>query len=456
MKFYIKAVSIEDLRAQYQDIPERRFKEIINLDPTANYDENKRGKYGPWLLKHYKAGDLTPDTYANVTDSLTELSNPVLRRRYELKDLNQYKTVQDLIDAHIAAQNVQLELSQRQQARNAHRQARETQRRRLSGEDTGDIREVVSEGTWTVYQPLTWAGNIALAMEGVDTSRPYTDRWRDADNLKAQWCTAGEGNDHWWREYSSQCPIYVFIDSSDPINKFQSCLGADRHRSWWFDKKDDELGQRAFLNFCNEHPGIGAYFKVRTVGGVQVMGDTVMGYAPDATEINIPDGVATLPSFKFPASCKKVTLPDSITIIKSGTFTGTGIETVEFKNVTTIERQAFNGSKIKNIDLSNVTTFGSHTFKGCSELTAVTLRSDATVGAYAFDSCNLKGTITHYPESTISTGSYDNNPELTVVWKDDDYGYAFHNIKELVIANNQPCPLLERANEETVPVKVKK
>lgn len=450
MKVYIKAVSIEDLRKQYKDIPERTFSELIDLDPTADFATNRRGKYGPWILKQYKLGNLTPDTYNTVTDALSELADPVRRRRYELKDLNQYKTVQDLIDAHIAAQNVELELSQRQQSRQAHKQAKEMKRKRLAGEDTGDITELVSEGDWTVYTPNTWAGAIALAMEGVDTSRPYTGYGAPDDNRKAEWCTAGEKDSHWYNHYTSRGPLYVFINSKDPINKFQSCPASG---SWWFDKYDHEHGKRAFLDFCSEHPVIGDFFEVKTVGGVQVMGTTIQGYDPNATEISIPDGVSTFPSFQFPNSCIKVTLPDTITTITSGVFSKTNVETVVAHNIEKIERRAFADSKIRDIDLSTVTFIGAGAFRNCPNLTAVSIRSDATIQSFAFAECNLTGSVTQYPETTITIGTYDNNPNLTVVWKDADVKYAFHNIKELVLDSKDYPKLIGENRAAGVPIR---
>lgn len=443
MKFYIKAVSIADLKAQNPNIPERTFKTIINIDPTADYDTDKRGKYGPWLVKQYKLGNLTPDTYQGVTDALSELSDPVRKRRYEQKDVNQYQTVKDLIDAHVAAQDVELELSQRQRTRQAHRRAKEAA---LSGEATGDIKHLVSDGEWDVYTPLTWEGSIALAMEGVDKTRDYSPR--SEDNMKATWCTAGETDAHWFNRYTSQGPLYVFINKNDPINKYQSCPASN---SWWFNKHDREGGKRAFLQFMEEHPVIGNFFEVRTVGGVQIMGTTIEGYDSSAKEITIPDGVTTFPSFGFPDTCEKVIIPDSITTIGSGVFANSNVRTVEFNNVTTIERNAFKESAIENIDLSKVTLIGSSAFRKCENLTAVNIRSDATLKAYCFADCNLTGTVTQYPETVLSPGAYDNNENLTVVWKDADAEYPFYGIHELVAPAD--CTGLISANEGRVTVR---
>lgn len=439
MKFYIKAVSIEDLRKQYKDIPDKKFAELIDLDPTADFKTNKRGKYGPWILKQYKLGNLTPADYQNITDALTTFAKG--NRAFPEKDLNRYATVQDFLDAFDEAINTPL--SQRQQSRQAHKRAKEAA---LEGEATGDIKHLVSDGEWDVYTPNTWAGAIALAMEGVDKTQDYSPN--NESNMKARWCTAGETDDHWYRSYTSRGPLYVFINKNDPINKFQSCPASN---SWWFDKNDRELGKRAFLQFMEEHPAIGSFFEVRTVGGVQIMGTTIEGYDQNAKEIIIPDGVTTFPSFGFPDACEKVVIPDSITVIGSGVFANSKVRTVEFNNVTTIERNAFKDSAIENIDLSGVTLFGSSSFRNCENLTAINIRSDATLKAYCFANCNLTGTVTQYPETVLSPGAYDNNENLTVVWKDADVDYPFYGIQELVVPAD--CTELISANEGRVAVR---
>lgn len=447
MKVYIRAVSIEDLRKKYPKIPDPKFKELINIDPTADYDSNKRGKYMPWVLKQYELGNLTPDTYSTVTDTLADLADPVRKRAYQEKDVNKFTTVQDLIDAHTAAMNTEVELTRRQRQRNAHREARQA----LAGENEGAFTLVASDGDWEVFKPNNQAGDIALAMVGVDTSKPYTRAaGASPDNLKAEWCTAAEGSygQHYYDSYTSRGPLYVFINRKDPINKYQTCIYANGGGEWMFDKNDRQQGKQFFLDFCAEHPSIGEYFRVRDEGGVLIMADSIQSYNQNATEITIPDGVTTLPNFKFPSACTKVTLPDSITTINSGAFSDSNVEQVIFNNVTTIERNAFKDSAIADIDLSKVTFIGSSAFRNCQNLVAVGVRSDATVQAYAFAGCSLNGTITQVPETVLSPCAYDNNVDLTVIWDDDDYPYAFHNIKELVV-DMATHPQLVEANRKS-------
>lgn len=452
MKIYIRAVTIKELEDKYGKEPgmtKKKFKTLINLDPTADYDTDRRGKYMPWILKQYKLGNLTEADYQNVTDTLSDLADPVRKRAYQEKDINRYETVQDLIDAHIAAQNTEVQLTDRQQARNAHRQAKEAARRRAAGEDTGDVEELVSDGTWTVYTPKTWAGAISLAMEGVDKNRQYTG-YGCEDNMKATWCTAGESSDHWYRHYTSRGPLYVFINSNDPINKFQSCPAAG---SWFFDKHDHEQGKRAFLNFCEEHPKIGDFFEVRTENGVQVMGTTIMGYSENSEEVIIPEGVTSIPNFPFPKACKSVILPDSVTTISDSAFKNSNVEVVTANNVTTIGKEAFAESAIIDIDLSRVEVIDNGAFRGCKNLTEVNYGPDAKLGAYAFaNDTALTGPITQYATNVISSGTFNGCSNLTLIWEDEDCPYPIDGIAELVV-DMATHPKLVETNQDYIEIR---
>ena len=453
MKIYIRAVTIDDLKKQYGKDPgmtKEKFKTLFNLDPTGDYDSGRRGKYAPWIFKQNRAGNLTEDDYANVSDTLADLADPVRRRRYEMKDVNQYKTVQDLIDAHLAAQDVQLELSQRQQTRNAHRAAKEVERKRLEGEDTGDFKLITTDGTWSVYQPLTWAGNIALAFIGVDKTKDYSPN--NPSNMKARWCTAGEGDDYWWRNYSRQCPIYVFINSADPINKFQTCLGADDRNSWWFDKSDREYGENGFFAFLDDHKGLKKFFRVRDEGGVNLMGDTIRGYVKDAVEITIPEGVTQLPRKTFPDTCVSVTLPESLTVISDSAFRNTNVETVIGGNIKTIGKNAFEGSKIRDIDLSSAELIDNGAFKDCTNLASVNYNDHARLGAHAFAGCtSLTGPVTQYPTNVISSGTFNGCSNLTLIWEDEDAAWPVDDIAVLKV-DVATHPLLVQANEQYIDI----
>jgi len=182
------------------------------------------------------------------------------------------------------------------------------------------------------------------------------------------------------------------------------------------------------------------------------MGETIIGYTPNATEIIIPDGITTIPSKKFPDTCKLVILPDSVVTISDSAFRNSKVETVEFTSVTTIGKNAFEGSSIKNIDLSGVDLIDNGAFKDCTQLTAANFNDTVRLGAYAFAGCTgLRGPITQRPTITVSSGTFNNCSNLTLIWEDDDYAYPIDGIRCLKV-DIATHPQLVAANKDYVTI----
>ena len=58
MKRYIRAaVPIANLRTQFApDMDDQQFQQLIELDPSADFEKNKGGKYCPWIFRQYNKG----------------------------------------------------------------------------------------------------------------------------------------------------------------------------------------------------------------------------------------------------------------------------------------------------------------------------------------------------------------------------------------------------------------
>ena len=450
MKLYIRAVSIEDMQKKYPDIPKRKFAQLVDVDPTANYAENKRGKYMPWVFKQYKLGNLVTedgrDQSHNVHDALQMFAKN--NSSFPEKDLNRYKTVQEFLDAFEVANNTPRQLSKRQKAREAHKALKQS----LVSEDNDGIEFLASDGDWEVYTPKTWVGSIALATVGCDKSKPYLYPEASPDNMKARWCTAGEGSDHYYNYYTGFGPLYIFINRNDPINKFQCCPA---HNDWWYNKNDDPGTREEFFDFCAEHPQIANYFGVTFDGGVTTFQGKVVGYDKTATTITVPEGTVALPNFPIPDACTTVILPDTLTSIPSRAFMNSNIVTLKANNIDRIGPNAFNNSAITNIDLSGVNgRIGSNAFANCKNLTNVTLGTPA-IGPCAFAGSGIRGEITITPEMNLDMMAFDGCPNVTVVWNKEDEPYRFFNtagassIKLLVLSQDR-CPKLFETNEGKV------
>ena len=93
--------TIEDVKKYYPKIPDDIFMELIALDPTFT-GKDSVGKYGKWLLNLYNKGKLDKTEFSEVTPLLNQFTT--YRNRIQNKDLNAYKTLDDL--AEILAQVV--------------------------------------------------------------------------------------------------------------------------------------------------------------------------------------------------------------------------------------------------------------------------------------------------------------------------------------------------------------
>ena len=433
MKVYISAaVSVKNLKQQYgRGIPNDLFQELVQLDPTfqlnpdIEFDENKGGKYGPWIFRQYaKARDLTRGDFNNVADALHLFAKEY--KKYPHSNIMDYKSVAEFLRDTGAVGN--RELDEKEKKKLLKKQAHHA--------SDQDKKFLVADGDWEVWTPLTYAGSISLAREG--------------GGHKAEWCTAYEGSDNYYRSYTSRGPLYIFINRANPEEKYQTHFDGNR-ASWFYDQYDREQGKQAFLDFCAQHPAIGDYFEIKNEGGVQTRANSVMGYVSDATEITIPDWISELPNMSFPKTCKKVTLPDSVTVIPSDAFTDSNVEEVVANNITEVKRNAFKNSAIRSIDLTNVTLVEASAFRGCKNLKDIDVPANATLQAFSFCGCDLTGTITQYPETTISAGTYDNNPNLTIVWEDADVKFPINGIHELILKKGK-YPEMLAANSGRITV----
>ena len=428
MKVYIRASrTVEQLETQDGNgLPKPLIKQLIQLDPTSDYDNGKGGKYCPWIIRMHKSGSLKKEDYRNLADALEQFAKDF--RKYPVQDINQYKSVEDFLnDTHEVGNR---ELTDKEKKKMLKKQAH-------SAADE-DKKLLVEDGDWQVWTPLTYAGSISLA------------RW---GGEKASWCTAYEGNDSWYRSYTSKSPLYIFINTKNPGEKYQTNFGrGPGDESWFYDIHDREQGKEAFLNFCAAHPKIGKFFEVKSENGVLYRAGVPMQYDPKATTITLSDEVTKMPSFTIPAACKEFILPDTITDIPAGVFKGSHVETVVANNINRIGANAFRDSAITNIDLSTVHQIGSSAFRGCKNITTLDLNTtdDISIGSYAFADTPITN-ITILPTMSLIMASFDECHDLVVDWQAEDSDFEFSEIKLLKVDPDK-CPTLFNTNKGWVDI----
>ena len=406
MKVYIRAArTVEQLETQDGNgLAKPVIKQLIQIDPTSDYENGKGGKYCPWIIKMHKNGLLDKGDYTNLKDALEQFAKDF--KKYPKQDINQYASVEEFLnDTHDVGNR---ELTDKEKKKMLKKQAH-------SAADE-DKRLLIEDGDWQVWTPLTYAGSISLARTGGN---------------KASWCTAYEGNDHYWRSYSSKGPLYIFINTKNPNEKYQTHFQTD---SWFYDINDRELGKTAFLNFCAEHPKIGTFFEIKSENGVQYRAGVPMQYDPKATTITLADGVTKMPDFKIPDACTEFILPDTITDIPAGIFRNSHIQTLVANNLERIGANAFRDSAITNIKLSTVLKIGSSAFRGCKNITSLGLNTseEVTIGSYAFSDTPITE-VTILPTMQLFMAAFDNCNDLTVDWQGNDDEFEFADIKLLLL-----------------------
>lgn len=412
MKVYIKAVSIEDMRKQYSEMPEPNFIELINVDPTADYTSGKRGKFMPWIFKQNKLGNLTTEgDYNEVHDALVTFEKD--KKAFPNPDLNSYKTVEDFLHAYHVALNNPSPLSKRQK----HRRVKEA----LSGEATGDIEFLVSDGDWELYTPKTFEGSIALAETGCDKTKPYLYPEADEDNMKAKWCTAA--SEGWYRSYTNDGPLYIFINRNDPINKWQSCPGAamNGRSAWFFDKWDKEFGQKEFLRFCGDHPNFKRFFDIQNAAGIIYMGEKCLGFDPNAKEITLPDDFRW-GKWSIPQDIETLYIPDSVEIDATSRWNTPSLryrkslKTVRLpETLKELPEQFFEDCvSLEEVTIpDSVRRYGARAFEGCSSLRIINHSANLkVVREYCFVHCT--SLTSQLPDSVefIGKGAFADCPSL--------------------------------------------
>lgn len=437
MKLYIRGtVSIENLKAQYgKKIPDDLFEELVRLDPTADFDTNKGGKYCPWIFRQYNKKDLKQSDFTNIADALMMFSRDY--KKFPKPNIMDYQTVGEFIEDSHDVGNREL----------TDKEKKKLLKRHAHNAGDADKEFIVEDGEWEVWKPLTYAGSISLARTGGN---------------KASWCTAYEGNDNYWRSYTSKGPLYIFLNKNNPREKYQLHIPTNS----WYDINDHSMGMSRFWDFCADHPAVAEYFKVRSEGGVQTCADTIVGFDKNATELIIPEGVTAIPGFEIPSKCTRVVLPSTITEIAPSTFQNSAVQALEFVHLDSIGRGAFENSQIRDIDFSKIDVIGDNAFAGCKNLTSLAnVNPEGNFGAYAFyGDTGITGTVDIVPTMHLHTGSFDGCPNLILVWKAGDIGentyYDINDIKALIV-DEKICPNLVACNidpatgEPYIPIRAK-
>ena len=108
---------------------------------------------------------------------------------------------------------------------------------------------LAKDGEWELWTPHSYEASIYIARKGIGND--YTNRPR--------WDTAHEGNDHYFNYFNNRGPLYIFINTANPSEKYQSHPDS---KLWFVDIHDRNQGKEALIDFLDEHPAFDKFFNI--------------------------------------------------------------------------------------------------------------------------------------------------------------------------------------------------
>ena len=374
---------------RFPDMSDEEFDEIINLDPTYKDGSNSVGKYGKWLLGLYKNDyPLDHPLYSmediyNILNVYDSYKND--RTKKIEKDINKFKSIDDLTNA---LENVEdAELSDRQKERELR--------------NSKDVKKIFEDSTWEIWIPQSFAGSCTL---GKGTT----------------WCTAYSDDDSYYKQYTSQGPLYIFINKQNPKEKYQLHVETES-----FMNKDDEPA--SLKKVLNNDKKLKEFVYTNIYGyKTDVDGNFIYdgnNRVPKSVEsVIVEQGVTEIKEDTF-ALCKRlqsITIPDSVMKIGGYAFNSCyNLKSIIIPNsVIEIDGNAFQHCYyLESVVLSNLLkSIEPYTFYDCVNLKSITIPNSVTkIGNYAFDGCgNLKEVILENPNTKHEDNTF---PEHTKIIK---------------------------------------
>ena len=339
--------AIVDVKKYYPNIDDDTFMELIGLDPTYT-GKDSVGKYGKWLLNLYNRGKISENDFKEITPLLNQFTT--YRNRIQNKDLNAYKTLDDLAEILASVVDDMSMLTPSQKTKFLKR----VKSGKIKVDKSDDYDVVLDTPNFIVYVPNTHEASMKL---GKDT----------------EWCTAHE-NPEWYNSYTAGGYKLYIVKNKKTGEKWQY---SDKDGDF-LDQDDEEFDIPELI--CQDEK-LSEFFE--TLIGIDYANfDGTWIYdgrkIPDSykemiTTIIINDNITSISEDDELYECYRLTtvsIPNSVTIIDDGTFSGCML--------------------LKNINIPNsVTSIGEDVFDCCASLTSINIPNSITnIGIDAFRRCS--------------------------------------------------------------------
>ena len=387
---------IEAMKPHYPNIPDEKFQEIIELDPTYKQGSTNAGTYGKWLLNlaNKNGGDLP--NLGHITDVLKRFDTS--KKQLKNKDIMKFRSVQE-VDDYLNDEDNYKEESARQKLRRVQNFVRKT-------DLIKDADKVFDGNDWVIYVPKTYEASCKL---GRGTT----------------WCTATTQSDNYYNMYNSDGPLYININKHNPDEKYQFHFPSEQ----FMDKNDEEIDVMEFLqnneellDFYGDEPYIG--MKLREINANnnlasflsdkttdEKLGETVtIDNIDDLNELI--DIIGEIPEESGKMSSFEILVIKNVPKIPNSAFSR-GIEAnmLKIENVGTIYNSAFAYCNIGTLSIYNVDKIDSASFYD-SDVQEVYLEDIGTIEKKAFDGCDFitkltfNGHISDIKENAFTNYTY--------------------------------------------------
>lgn len=430
---------IEAVKKYYPNIPDDVFMTLIALDPTFKQGRNSVGTYGKWILNLYKKNAISEDQFEEVSALLQQFET--YKQRLQNRDINAYKTLDDLNDAILAVADDMSLLTKRQQQRWLKKV--KYGKVEVAAEDNYEVPYEDSE--FIVYIPNTHEASVKLG-DGTE------------------WCTAGT-NPEWYNNYNQDgYKLYIVKRKSDGT-RWQYSDKTDEFRD-----EDDELTEPYYFREDIATDGLLDYLDSIGFEDAQDYYDDNTEYEEEEQERTIEsdgcdcqvldfDGEVRLRGISVYAGATEIVIPEDIDIIESQVFSQVEVDTVIIENGYDIADYAFYKADVVNVIADSTMTLGNGAFEDCVSLKSVSLYNIKAIHDEVFYGCTSLESVDAPNVTTIGMNAFRECESIKSLSFDKGlyrigaraFSYCFE-LKEILIRGNDltidedtfvACPKLE-------------